>query len=387
VRGEDNAVVAPRTRTLLLVAQPIEAGVPHHVRDLIPAALADGWRVEVACPPVSVLWSAAGAHPEVARHPISAARAPSPSDARSLARLVPLVRRADVVHAHSAKAGLLARVAARLTGRTDRCVFTPHGWSFWAYPAFLPVERLAARWATAIVAVSAHERDAGLDAGVGRRDQFAVIPNGIDLQRFSPGPPTGDHDHLVMIGRLAAQRRHEVLLEAVARLRADGRRPDLTLELVGDGPRRAELEAMTAARGIAGAVTFAGDRPAAEVPARLRTAACVVHATHYEGASLGVLEAMACGRAVVASAIGGMDELVVPGRTGELCAGGDAAAWADAIDRVLTGDRRQTMGAAARQRAEQRFSLDAMRGRTLALYQRILTERSEAAQLPDDLGR
>jgi len=374
--------------TLLFVAQPIEAGVPHHVRDLIPAALDDGWRVEVACPPVSVLWSAAGAHPGVARHPISAARAPSPADARSLARLLPLVERADVVHGHSAKAGLLVRLAAKLTGRTDRCVFTPHGWSFWAYPAFRPVERVAARWATAIVAVSAHERDAGLDAGVGRRDQFVVIPNGIDLGRFSPGPnPIPDTEHLVMVGRLAAQRRHEVLLDAVARLRQDGRRPNITLELVGDGPRRHELEAQAAALGITDAVTFAGDRPATEVAGRLRRAACVVHSTHYEGASIGVLEALACGRPVVASAVGGMDELVVAGVTGELCPGGDSAAWASAIDRVLTGDRRHVMGAAARQRAEQRFSVDTMRAATLGLYRRILTQRSEAAQPAVDLGR
>jgi glycosyltransferase involved in cell wall biosynthesis len=373
-------------RTLLLVAQPLEAGVPHHVRDLLPAALAYGWRVEVACPPASVLWSAAGAHgPDVTRHRISAARAPSPADAGSLARLVPLVRGADVVHAHSSKAGLLARLAARTTGRTGRCVFTPHGWSFWAYPAFLPVERVAARWARTIVAVSAYERDAGLDAGVGRRDQFAVIPNGVDLGRFraSPVPPG---NHLVMVARLAAPRRHDVVLRALARLPED-----VTLELVGDGPRRGELAALAGDLGVAGRVTFAGELPPERVADRLGRAACVVHASDYEGASLGVLEAMACGRPVVASAVGGMDELVAAagtGATGELCRGNDdPAAWAHAIGRVLAGDRRHALGAAARARAEERFSLDAMRRRTLALYQRIVTEPAESAQLRPHLGR
>jgi len=373
-------------KTLLLVAQPLEAGVPHHVRDLMPAALADGWRVEVACPPASVLWSAAGTHPDVARHPIPAARAPSPSDARSLARLVPLVQRADVVHAHSSKAGLLARTAARLTNKVDRCVFTPHGWSFWAYPVFLPVERIAARWARTIVAVSAYERDAALDAGVGRRDQFAVIPNGVDLQRFLPSPvPHDPNDRLVMVARLAPPRRHDVVLRALAQL------PDtVTLDLVGDGPRRAELEALAAQLGITDRVTFAGERPTTEIAGHVSGAACVVHASEYEGASLGVLEAMACGRPVVASAIGGMDELVVTGggtdATGELC-DHDPAAWAAATTKVLTGNRRHALGAAARKRAEQRFSLDTMRSGTLALYQRVLTEREDPSQLRPHLGR
>jgi glycosyltransferase involved in cell wall biosynthesis len=373
---------SPGSRRLLLVAQPLEAGVPNHVRDLLPAVLDAGFQVDVACPPTSVLWNTAGSFPGVGRHPISAARAPSPADARSLARLVPLVRQADVTHAHSSKGGLLARLAARATGRVDRCVFTPHGWSFWAYPAFLPVERVAAHWCRTIVAVSHHERDAALDARIGRRDQYDVIPNGVDVDRFAASvPPTGDDaDRLVMVARLAPPRRHDIVLRALAVVRQQ--RPSVTLELVGEGPRRAQLEALARGLGIADAVTFSGDRR--DVPDRLRGAAVVVQASDYEGSSLAVLEAMATSRAVVASAIGGMDELVVAGATGELC-GSDPLDWAAAIGRAL--DARVPYGAAGRHRVEQRFSLRRMTAMTLELYERVLTNSEEAAQLITETGR
>jgi glycosyltransferase involved in cell wall biosynthesis len=262
-----------------------------------------------------------------------------------------------------------------MTSRTQRVVFTPHAWSFWAYPAFLPIERLAAHWCRAIVCVSDHERAAGLDARVGVRQQYAVIPNGVDLDRFAPAAGAGaartagaappDGDRLVMVGRLANQRRHDLALRALAALRAR-HRPGATLELVGDGPLRPSLEQLASELGIADAVSFLGER--SDVPDRLRAASVVIHATRYEGASLGVIEAMASGRPVVASGVGGMDELVDAGVTGYLC-GEDPHEWADLIDRALA--MRVAMGQAARARAEARFSLAGMTASTLDLYNRV----------------
>jgi glycosyltransferase involved in cell wall biosynthesis len=139
---------------------------------------------------------------------------------------------------------------------------------------------------------------------------------------------------------------------------------------VGEGHRRAELEQLAADLGLTDAVTFAGHQT--DVPAWIRRSALVVHASDYEGAATAVLEAMACGRGVVASALGGMDELVVRGVTGELC-GDDPHEWASSIARAL--DARDRLGTAGRARAEDRFSAARMTASTLALYERILTER------------
>src|ERR671928_149499 len=91
-------------------------------------------------------------------------------DTRSWLTLQRLVGRADVIHVHSAKAGFVGRLASFLRGRSQACVFSPHGWSFWAAQGlesrfYVQLERMAAHWCRRIVALSADERDAGLAEG------------------------------------------------------------------------------------------------------------------------------------------------------------------------------------------------------------------------------
>src|SRR5688572_20881634 len=163
---------AARVR-LLIASQPLGEGVPHHVLDLIDGLDPARYELEVACPRGSSLWRGLEGRNGLRLHALTRYRRPAPADAPSLLRLLRLVRRADVVHAHSAKAGLLARAAAAARGRRRSCVFTPHAWSFWATGGsearlYRALERLAAGWCHTIVAVSEHERRAGLAAGVGR---------------------------------------------------------------------------------------------------------------------------------------------------------------------------------------------------------------------------
>lgn len=356
---------------LLVVVQPVEAGVPTHVLALLRGVVADGWKVTVACPVTSVLWRAA-ADLGVERVATGASRAPSTRDLIDLARLLPLVRRADVVHAHSSKSGMVARLASRMTGRTAHCVFTPHGWSFWALEgrasaAAVSLERAAARWCGRIITVSAYERDAALGLGIGAPDQFRVVANGVDEERFAHGgePIPG---RVVMVARLAPPRLPLLAVEAFAVARRT--RPELTLDLVGDGPLRPGIEAAVAALGPAAAgVRLLGSRH--DVPDLLRSAACALHLSTYEGASLAVLEAMATGRPVVASRLGGMEELVVDGVTGRLV--GDrpeevAAGLLAVLDRPDGG---ASLGRAGRSRVEERFTARAMAAATLAVYREV----------------
>ena len=361
-------VVLALPRRVLLVSQPLNAGVPRHVLDLVLEADPQRYTFEVACPPRSELWDRLEARANVTLHVIGSSRQPKPSDVVSLLRLLPLIRRADVVHAHSSKAGFLARVAALVTGATRHCIYTPHGWAFWAYggrwgDVFTLIERLAARWCCAIVTVSEHERDEGVRRRVGRAAQYRVVPNGVDLDRFSatPRPTPG---RVIMVGRLADPKQPDLAVRAVHAVRR--RRPEAHLLLVGDGPRQGEVEQLVAELGAEDTVELLGRRD--DVAELLAGSACLLLASRYEGCPLSVLEAMAAGLPVIVTRMGGIDEVVDHGRTG-LVVDPDAGAIADALDTLMCDPELGVrMGAEARHTARRRFSRYRMAIETIALW-------------------
>ncbi|MCX3286205.1 glycosyltransferase family 4 protein [Streptomyces sp. NEAU-H22] len=300
---------------VLHVTQPVDGGVARVVTDLAGAQLAAGMRVTVACPdsPLATRLAALGTD---VRH-WAATRAPGPSladEARRLARIVEDVRPC-LVHAHSAKAGLAGRLAVR--GRIPT-VFQPHAWSFEAVDGVTAAlargwERWGARWSARVVCVSEAERRRGVEAGV--RGRWSVVPNGIDVQRFRPADagavrarllPDGDPRAplVVCVGRLCRQKGQDVLLtawESVLR-----RVPGARLVLVGDGPDQGRLRALAPA-----SVLFAGD--VADVVPWYQAADLVVLPSRWEGMALAPLEAMACGRPVVVTDVGGTRESLPPG--------------------------------------------------------------------------
>jgi glycosyltransferase involved in cell wall biosynthesis len=325
------------------------------------------YALTVACPRASTLWRELEG--SVALHEIAPARRPAPGDARSLASLLRLVAQHDVIHAHSAKAGFLARLACAVRGRGSRCIFTPHGWSFWAVDGaeralYLRLERTAARWCRAIVALSEHERDAGVSAGIGAPPLYRVIPNGIELDRFGaePAPVAG---RIVMVGRFAPPKRHDVVVRALADVRPQ--HPEAELHLVGDGPLRHEVESLVLQLGLQDAVRFLGTRD--DVPDLLAAAAVVVLASDYEALPLSVIEAMAAGVPVAATATGGIGELVTDGDTGFLVGAGDSRGLASALGEVLSdSERARAMGQHGREEARRRFSRERMVGNLVGLY-------------------
>src|SRR5689334_4587767 len=359
-------------RRILVAAQPVDGGVSRHVIELAQALPARGFRVDVACPRESLTWTSLEGSPEVELHPIGRSRRPAPGDVASLAELVRLAGEVDVVHVHSAKAGFVGRLASALRGRRSRCVFTPHAWSFWAVGGpeaalYLRLERLAASWCRTIVALSEDEREAGLAAGIGREAQYRVIPNGIPLERFAlPRRPV--RGRVVMVGRLAAPKRPDVALRALAAVREQV--PDATLDLVGDGPLRPGAESLAAELGLEDAVRFLGTRD--DVPELLAEAECVLLASDYEASPLAVAEAMAAGAAVVATDAGGTREVVREGVTGHVVPRGDAEALAAALAGVLADPGRAAeLGAAGRRVATEELSLEHMVERLVALYDEV----------------
>ena len=374
-------MTGPTPIRVLLACQPLHSGVPHHVLDLVRSLDSGRYRIALACPRESVLWGELeGSGVEL--HAISPAREPRPSDFRTLVTLLRLVRRADVVHGHSAKAGFLVRLAALLAGRRRRCVFTPHGWSFWSAGGttgrlYLLLERLAARWCRTIITLSADERDAGLADRVGSRAAYEVIPNGVELERFA-APSTPVDGRILMVGRFAPPKRHDLVLRAFAEVRAGF--PESELWLVGDGDDKAAAERLAAELGVDGSARFLGVRE--DIPALLAEAACVVLASDYEGCPLSVIEAMAAGVPVVATSVGGVAEVVEDGVTGIVTAPGRADELASGLSAILA-DRPAAarMGAAGRVTAAEHFSRERMAAATERVYARIVTDPSRSGAI------
>jgi glycosyltransferase involved in cell wall biosynthesis len=221
--------------------------------------------------------------------------------------------------------------------------------------------------------VSQHVRDRlaalGLPGG-----KLRVVRNGVDPAAFTAPPDPSLRDAIAVdadrplvftAARLAAQKAIDVLLAAAALV------PGAVFAIAGDGPDRAALEARAGALGVLPRVRFLGAR--ADVPALLSVCDLVVLPSLVEGMPLAVLEAMAAGRAVVATRIGGTDEVVVDGGTGILVPPADAPALAAAIrDLLADRERMQRLGAAGRERVRSEFSVERMVAGVAATYGELL---------------
>ncbi|WP_167159055.1 MULTISPECIES: glycosyltransferase family 4 protein [Streptomyces] len=318
--------------SVLHLVQPVEGGVARVVTDLVRDQLRSGFRVTVACPeggPLSTELTRLGARV----HPWRATRSPGPALLGETLRAARLVRRVrpDVIHAHSAKAGVAARLAVR--GRVPT-VFQPHAWSFEAVGGITARlsrgwERAAVRWTARIVCVSEGERATGVRAKVVA--PCSVIPNGVDLDHYSAAdetPAAQGAPLVVCVGRLCRQKGQDVLLAAWQRVREAV--PGAHLVLVGDGPDLAALRAAAP-----GSVSFVG--PVGDTAFWYRAADLVVLPSRWEGMALAPLEAMACGRPVVVTDVGGSAESLPPGQAPLCLVPPDAPEeLAHAMTRLLT---------------------------------------------------
>jgi glycosyltransferase involved in cell wall biosynthesis len=284
--------------------------------------------------------------------------------------------RPDIVHLNSSKAGVLGRIAA-VTARVPVRIFTAHGWAFKATTGvnsrlYLLADRAVESSTSMVICVSENERRAGLAAGVCTAKRSVVIRNAVDVgAQPSRAPGGGSPVQIVSVGRLAAPKDFPTLVAAVAQL-PKGR---AHLRIFGDGPLRDELEAQTHALGIDAAVEFAGEVP--DVRPHLVDADVFVLSSLSEGMPVSILEAMAAGLPVVASAVPGLDEVVVDGSTGFLTPPRDAAALAARLGQLVDDPSvRSALGVAGRARAERHFSLPAWRDAHFSLYRSLLAART-----------
>lgn len=369
-----------RPRLLLLITLAEVGGAQTYLSLLLPA-LTEEFDVTVAAwgpGPLREAAERAGAayvplaHVRRAIHPVQ--------DVLGLVELIRLCRRIrpDIVHANSSKAGVLGRLAAALA-RVPVRVFTVHGWAFAAYPgaastAYRILDRLMRPLTTATICVAEHELRRGVEAGTCDPARTVVIHNAVDAGAAATADLTREPPLVVSVGRFKYPKDFATLFRALARLEPGS----FAAEIAGDGPDRAELEALLTDEGLRGPVRLLGEIDG--VPELLARAGAFVLSSRSEGLPISMLEAMAAGLPVVATSVGGVPELVVEGETGLLVPAGDAGALAEALRRLVEDPAlRGRVGAAARERVLEHFDLPDFRRAHLELYRRLLSRRSGAS--------
>lgn len=289
----------------------------------------------------------------------------------------------DIVHTHSAKAGAMGRIAAH-QANVPLVVHTFHGFPFHDFQsrlrraAYINIERRLGRITNRFVAVSSTVAADAVRLGIAPAHQVRVIPVSIAERTAATGAGAraqarrllgvADGVRLVgTVGRLDYQKAPGHFLEACALLPGDVR-----AVWIGDGPLRAETEATARRLGLSGRVRFAGER--GDVAALLPAFDVFVMTSLYEGLPCAVVEAMQCGLPVVATAVNGVPEVVLPGETGFLVPAARPAACAAALTHLLDNpEQAARMGEQGRRSVAGRFSAASGAAALASLYEEAIT--------------
>ena len=290
-------------------------------------------------------------------------------DARAVFAVSSLIRRClpDIVHGHTSKAGLIARLAGFLT-RTP-ALYTVHAWSFvgTAGRAKLLVTGLerAMRFAGGtVIEVCRSNFAMARRLGVVNPARHLTIWNGMPDTQSRARPISGSHRaiRLLMAARFAVQKDHASLLQALA-----GIETPWQLTLAGEGPQKAEMEQLSRTLGLQDRVIFTGDTD--QVEALLAASDIFVLSSMHESLPLSIIEAMRAGLPVIATDVGGVSELVTDGVTGYLVPRSDVGLLTERLRELITSEAtRSHMGRLGRIRYERDFKVETMAGAVLSLY-------------------
>ncbi|MDE2237433.1 MAG: glycosyltransferase family 4 protein, partial [Elusimicrobia bacterium] len=293
------------------------------------------------------------------------------ADARAFWRLCRLFgrERPDVVHAHSSKAGALARWAAYLTG-VPRVFYTPHGYGFLQRDrgplarAFYKAAEKACSWIGTIVAVSPSEAELARKLSWGRPVKTVCDPY-LGPWPDQPGPAAHDGVLVGACGRLTAARNPEAFVTLAQRL-TDSRN-GVRCVWIGGGELEPDIRQRIADLNLSGRLELTGWLGEEEALRRLSSLDILVHYSRWDGLPNAVLEAMAHGLPVVVSDVPGARDAVLPGETG-LIAKSEVELLECALELVDDATLRRRLGEAARRRAQDLFQLKPALARMEALY-------------------
>lgn len=302
--------------------------------------------------------------------------------------------RPDVVHTHSAKGGVLGRLAA-WSQRVPAIVHTVHGAPFYPYQNPLTrrfyqwCEWYAARRCHALISVADAMTDLMVSAGVAPREKFTTIYSGMEVEPFLRSDEhrarmrvqLGYAESDVVIGKIARLfelKGHDDVIAAARQVCAAA--PRAKFLFIGDGALRTDLERQIASAGLTGRFQFTGLIAPQEIPAHLSACDLLVHASLREGLARALPQALLAGKPVVSYDIDGAREVTITDQTGFLIPPRDLPALAEAISQlVLSPALRARLGATGRERFADQFRHETMTRRIRALYQQLLSADSKPA--------
>jgi glycosyltransferase involved in cell wall biosynthesis len=368
-------------RILHVISTINRGGAENHLADLAIGQVGRGLDVMVAFLKGDRYWEtrlrAAGVQVEPLELSHYGAIAPIIRLRRLLQRWAP-----DLVHSHMPPTELYTRLALLGHDLRPPLVVTKHNDEpFYRGPGHRMLGRWAARRAMRVIVISDAIRSYMRKQLDLPDDRIRTIHYGIDCRPFESVDDrarqklrtewgAGDNDMIIgTVARLVPQKALHVLLEAFARYRAIGQRR-ARLVIVGRGPLLEELKETARRLDLSDAVIWAGFRE--DIPALMRAFDVFALTSAYEGFGLVLLEAMAAGRPIVATAVSAIPEIVQDAQTGMLCRPGDSEAVARAFLRLEDADFRARLGQNGRLRARDYFSLDRMADATLAVYRECL---------------
>lgn len=354
-----------------------EGGLERVVTDLILGGARAGHNPHVVC------YRRAGQlAAELAPDQYSVVGHQSPASMLAPLGLATFLRRLqpEIVHIHSGiwyKAAYASRLA-----RVGPVIFTDHGRPMPDPLSHRGWDIIGARMTDHVVAVSTPLAEYLAERLYVSRENLSVIPNGIrmgallsveETMRVRRGLSLPEEALVVgTVGRLDPIKAYDRLLHAFAQLRSGssvGPKPD-TLLLIGDGPERGRLERLVGELELGDSVRFLGWRT--DVSRILGAMDVFVLPSDSEGTSISLLEAMAAGRAVVATAVGGTPDVIGAGGAGRLVAPGDVEALADGLREVLgDAEHRRQLGRRGRDRVAERYSFEAMALAYQKLYEKL----------------
>ncbi|MHB8156234.1 MAG: glycosyltransferase family 4 protein [Desulfocucumaceae bacterium] len=366
------------------VVRPSAGGIKKHLLTLIEASDSDRFEHTVACP--SGAMTSAFLERGIRVFPLPLRGEISPvTDLAAIRELFTLfkIHRVDIVHAHSSKAGLVGRLAAGLAG-VPAVVMTVHNSIFyhhlprWKKNVFAASERLLAGCTGRIITVSEELRREIIVREKISSEKVVTIYNGLTADAFNVPADreyveraTGIPPHkriVATVARLAPQKGVAYFIRAASLLSESN---DNTVFLViGDGPMREELEREAGGLKLSGRVIFAGERK--DVSRIMPCLDVFVLASVTEGLPLTVLEAMAAGRPVVATRVGGVPEIIEHGKSGLLVDPGDVAGLASSIKNILDSEKYNEMASNGKSLVLGRFTAKKMGDQTDLVYSSLL---------------
>jgi glycosyltransferase involved in cell wall biosynthesis len=287
-------------------------------------------------------------------------------------------RQADIVCCSGYKPDIIGWRAARRVGIP--VVSVSHGWTgaTWKVRCYEALDRLVLRWMDAVVCVSAAQA-ARVQRALVPDSKIVLVRNAVGAEAFAAPDPAyrerlrslfAEPPRLLVgaVGRLSPEKGFDILARAAALV--IGQLPDVGFVVFGDGPRRAKLEQQIAQLGIGRRFVLAGFH--ADLPCYLPHLDLGVMSSYTEGLPVVLLEMFAAGVPAVATAVGGIPEVIEERRTGALVPPGDAPALARRLVELLRDDElRRAFGRAGRVRAEQEFSFERQARQYQELFDRL----------------